>query len=663
MPSPFRTPDAPAQVATELLDCVTDGVAAIDEGSVVVQRNAALTRQLADVPDLAAALLEGPSGARDIVLPDRAGAIRHLVITRTRREQGYVVVVRDTTAVREGEQQLRASKERFRRTFESSPVGMALVAAGTGAVLAANAALSRLLHQPLSSLAGRHADDVLLTADGDTVMQLVGPTPVEVAFRRPDRLACWGLVSQTVVDEGVGGLLLVQVEDVTERVVARRALAHQALHDPLTGLANRRVLVDHLEHALRAGERHRVHESVGLLFVDLDLFKQVNDTYGHDAGDTLLREVARRLEHVVRARDRVARLGGDEFVVVVADPGHSERLIDMARRIESSLASPVQCGASRLHVTASVGVTRSRPGQTAEELLREADLAMYRAKSLGRNRFEVFDASLRREAEEQLLVERLLRSALDRGGVALEYQPIYEQVSGQVVAVEALSRLRGPAGEVVGPVRFIPIAEITGLIVPLGLGILESALAQAAHWRAAGHRLRMAVNVSARQAGRSDFEEIVLAAIERHGLPPDALELEITETAFISAGSSTLGQLVRLRDRGVRIAIDDYGTGHASLAYLHRLPATSVKVDATFVAGLPDDQRAAAIVRAVSRLASDIGVDCVAEGVETTAQREWLTTHAPQALLQGNLLARPLPADQVPLARMRPHVASPRVPS
>jgi diguanylate cyclase (GGDEF)-like protein/PAS domain S-box-containing protein len=640
---------------------VTDGVAAIDEGPVVLQRNAALTRLLADVPDLAEALLVGPYGARDVVMPDRSGAQRHLVITRTPRARGCVVVVRDTTSLREGEQQLRASEERFRRSFESSPVGMALVAAGTGVVLAANAALSRLLHQPLSSLAGRCADDVLLTADGDAVMRLVGPTPVEVAFRRPDGLACWGLVSQTVVDEGVGGLLLVQVGDVTERVVARRALAHQALHDPLTGLANRRVLVDHLEHALRAGERNVVHESVGLLFVDLDLFKQVNDTYGHDTGDALLQEVARRLERIVRAQDRVARLGGDEFVVVVADPGHSERLIDMARRIETSVAQPVQCGAMPVHVTASVGVTRSRPGQSAEDLLREADLAMYRAKSLGRNRFEVYDADLRREAEEQVLVERLLRDALDRGGMWLDYQPIVEQDTGHVVAVEALSRLRGPAGELIGPVRFIPVAESTGLIIPLGLGVFDSALTQAAHWRATGHRLRVAVNVSARQVGRADFEDVVLAAVERHDLPPDTLELEITETALVSAGSSTLGQLVRLRDRGVRIAIDDYGTGHASLAYLHRLPATSVKVDASFVAGLPDDHRAAAIVRAVSRLASDIGVDCVAEGVETDQQRDWLATHAPRALLQGNLLSPPVPADQVPLDRLVPSVPGPRV--
>jgi diguanylate cyclase (GGDEF)-like protein len=625
-----------------MLDSVDVGIAALDGQGRLARCNDALRALTDDVPGLVDELVGGDDHDRELRLADRGGTDRHLVVGH-RREERDVVVVHDVTEVRQAEQRLRASEERFRRTFEGSPVGMALVAGRPRAVVAANAALTRFLHVRVGSLAGRPADDVLVCDDGRPVQAVAGTTAVELAFHRPDGTTGHGLVSQTVVDPE--GLVLVQVEDVTERVQARLALAHQAAHDPLTGLANRRTVVEHLQVALTSDP-----EGVGLLFVDLDRFKQVNDAYGHDVGDQLLVEVAHRLESVVRSGDRVGRLGGDEFVVVCWPLGSAERLSDVASRVERAIAAPVHCGRTRVHVTASVGTTRARAGLLPEDLLREADTAMYRAKTRGRSRVEEYDASLRREVEEQVAVEALLRSALDSGAVELDYQPIVDSRTAAVVSVEALARLRTPTGEVVRPSRFIPVAESTGLVVPLGLAVLDAGLRQVAHWHSGGHRVRLAVNVSAGQVARADFEAAVSSALDRHGVAPEHLELEITESALVAAGASTLQQLLRLRDTGVRIAIDDYGTGHASLSYLHRLPATTVKVDASFVAGVPHDARATAIVRAVSRLAEDVGVDCVAEGVETGEQRDWLAEHAPRALLQGFLLARPRPAGLVALA-------------
>ncbi|MFP5255413.1 MAG: putative bifunctional diguanylate cyclase/phosphodiesterase [Acidimicrobiia bacterium] len=423
--------------------------------------------------------------------------------------------------------------------------------------------------------------------------------------------------------------------------VAAQALSWQARHDPLTELPNRALLLERLTEALAGAAA--TERTTAVLSLDLDRFQQVNDTMGHDAGDRVLLETASRLRATLRDTDLVARLSGDEFIVVAGVPDDPQEAVQLAERLRAVLARPIWLPQGNVTLSASVGIAFDA-GHGASTLLRDADTALHKAKAHGGDRAEVFDESLRAEAIRRVAAEQILRRALDEDGLRVLYQPIVDLHDGRLVGAEALLRVVGPHQELLTPASFIAIAEETGLIVPLGAGVLDRACAQLAAWqRDLGDRApqHVSVNLAARQL-TGQFPAVVEGALAVHGLRPDQLVLELTETALIEAGQEALDSVNRLHALGVRLAIDDFGTGYSSLAYLKRFPVDIVKIDRSFTRGLGTDQHDTEIVRAVVALARSLDLVCVAEGVETVEQLRHLHRLGCDEA-QGYLLARPLP--------------------
>ena len=397
-------------------------------------------------------------------------------------------------------------------------------------------------------------------------------------------------------------------------------LAHRVLHDPLTDLPNRALFFDRLALALARLRRHQT--SIAVLFIDLDNFKVVNDSLGHGAGDRLLVELAARLRHAIRPSDTIARFGGDEFVVLCEDIHQARDAVVVGQRIVEATAAPFQLEGRDMYVTASVGVALGLDSEaTPETLLRDADAAMYRAKERGPGRVEVFDEALRARIMERLDLENGLRRALRGDELRVYYQPQMSASEGRIVGVEALLRWQHPERGLLEPAHFVPLAEETGMIVEIGRWVLREACRQTAEWRAAGLQLDIAVNVSARQLAQPDIVEVVQEALAESGLPPNALCLEITESAVMRDPESALATLTLVKDLGVKVALDDFGVGFSSLAQLRELlPLHALKVDRSFITGIADDDRNSAIVAAVVMMATTLGVTAVAEGVETADQ-------------------------------------------
>jgi diguanylate cyclase (GGDEF)-like protein len=407
--------------------------------------------------------------------------------------------------------------------------------------------------------------------------------------------------------------------DRAQREDAERRLRHEADHDALTGLPNRTQFRRRLQAALSAATSDR---RVAVVFVDLDDFKVINDSLGHNAGDLLLVAVAQRLREALRPEDVLARFGGDEFVVClegIANERHAQRVAD---RMGAALRAPVVLDADPRFVTCSIGIALAEAaGTDPDALLRDADLAMYRAKSHGKARAELFSATLREDAMDRLELETGLRAALGAGELQLAYQPEIDLRSGQLVAVEALLRWQHPTRGMVAPATFIPLAEVNGLIIPIGAWVLREACAQGAAWQAESADLVVAVNVSPRQLADPDFECHVREALAQAGLAPDRLCLEITESAVVADPDAAVETLGRLKDIGVRLALDDFGVGHSSLSQLKLLlPVDTLKIDKSFIDGLTNDPEDQAIAQAVVDLARSLGMATVAEGIETCKQ-------------------------------------------
>lgn len=437
--------------------------------------------------------------------------------------------------------------------------------------------------------------------------------------------------------------VLVLVADLATIAVERHGLqarlAHGALHDELTGLPNRRLLLARLRDQFSSPESRG-----GLLFVDLDRFKLINDSLGHEAGDTLLREVTLRFQRALRPADLVARVGGDEFVVLCPDLDSSEAVVRVADRLTTALVEPIDLPGGRVVVSASIGVVQVHGEREPTAVLQDADLAMYEAKQLGRNRTSVFHAGLRDRAIVRLEVENALRDAIRSDEMHLHYQPVIRLRDGRMTGVEALLRWQRPGVGMVQPGAFVPVATDTGLILPLGRWVIEQAGAAAARWP----ELEVAANLSARQLTDADLVDFVAEVLERNGVAPNRLCLEVTEADLIVDTELVVDQLARFKALGVRLAIDDFGTGFATLDYLRRFASADVlKVDASFVAGVTDpSSHDLAIVSAAMVLADNLGFDTVAEGVETEAQREVLERlGCSQA--QGYLFSRPVEADAI----------------
>jgi diguanylate cyclase (GGDEF)-like protein len=406
------------------------------------------------------------------------------------------------------------------------------------------------------------------------------------------------------------------------RLRMEERVRHQALHDPLTGLPNRAVLTDRLEHALeRSGRRER---SVALLFIDLDHFKTVNDSLGHRAGDELLVQVADRLRTLVRSGDSIARFGGDEFIVLIDEMQRVEEAAELAHRLGAMLDEPFTLGGDTVFVTASIGIAvPSRERTTADALLRDADAAMYLAKEHGRAGFEFFDATLRRRAVERMRTETALRWALEREEIRVYYQPVVDLRDGRVVAVEALARWQHPDRGLLLPDVFIPLCEESGLIVPMGKLVLEQACQQLAAWARHGvgaDDLVMNVNISARQLADPNCSAIVSKALRSAGLEPHRLALEITESSLVDQGPRVAETIAQLQTLGVRLVLDDFGTGYSSLSYIQRFPLDSIKLDMTFVSTLVEDPTQQALVGGIISIAHALGLQTVLEGVETRQQ-------------------------------------------
>jgi diguanylate cyclase (GGDEF)-like protein/PAS domain S-box-containing protein len=473
-------------------------------------------------------------------------------------------------------------------------------------------------------------------------MRSTGTCTLELRMRRKDGSWCRleTVVNNLLGDPSVNGLVLTG-HDVTQRRELEEQLAHQAFHDPLTSLANRALFLDRVTHALERSKR--TFARVGVLFVDLDDFKTVNDSLGHAAGDELLVGVGLRLREAVRDADAVARLGGDEFAVLLedVDAGSAEAV---ASRLLASLEAPVVVEGTELFPRASIGIALGAPGTLASSLLREADAAMYDAKSAGKSRYSTFRPELHQAANEALALKADLIRALSADELEVRYQPIVELESGRVAAFEALTRWQHAERGAVSPAEFIPLAEETGVIVDLGRMVLRRACVTLAELRrsipAAGE-LRVTVNVSGRQLHGTSIVEDVRSALRESGIEPAALTLELTESTLVRDVDDSVSRLRELKDLGVRLAIDDFGTGFSSLAYLQRFPVDVLKIAREFVQEMGSDDGKARVASAVLRLGSTLSLDVVAEGIETPAQRDQLLGLG-CGYGQGFLFAKPL---------------------
>ncbi|HYR26055.1 MAG TPA: EAL domain-containing protein [Aquabacterium sp.] len=569
----------------------------------------------------------------------------------------YVSIQANVTAQRQAHEALRASERRLAEaqrlarmaSFESDLQGGARVwSPGAEGILGVSP--DQLPLDFAAHLAGVHPEDQsTLQQAFDTLQHERRPYELDYRWRDPAsggwrwiRERCYHLPAEAGLPERLCGLVF----DISATKDAHDRIHFLAWHDTLTGLANREQLKAILRMEMEAAQV--AGQQMALLFVDLDRFKTINDSLGHQVGDELLRACALRLRETVRAHDVVGRLGGDEFVIVL--PGLDDEAVvgRIVAKLLDRLAEPLSLDGRELHVTASVGISLyPRDGDSVTELMRHADVAMYQAKARGRNTHCFFSQELTARSAARFELESQLRLALVRREFSLHFQPQFRGDTGALIGFEALLRWQTPSGEWVPPDQFIPVAEESGLIQDIGDWVLAEACAQWRRWQAPGRRpLRVAVNISAWQLRDRGLPERIQRLVAEHGLPPDALELELTETVAMHDPAASIALMRELRERGVSLAVDDFGTGYSSLAYLKTLPIQRIKLDRTFVKDMdlnPDDK---AICRAAIQMARSLGLEVVAEGVETEAQRAYLADQGCD-LMQGYHLGRPLPADQV----------------
>jgi diguanylate cyclase (GGDEF)-like protein/PAS domain S-box-containing protein len=555
--------------------------------------------------------------------------------------------------------QSRAQRHGVRRlsdAFAYASIGLAVVDRN-GLVEAANPALAALLGEEVAALAGVPFVDLVEPSARAELLRVAGEVRAgrsagarfEARVRQSAGLGRWALVAVSRAEADEGDRLVVQVEDINDRRLVESKLAHQASHDMLTGLPNRSEML------VLMGAAFAAREPMALLFIDLDRFKWVNDSLGHEAGDLLLVEVADRLRRVLRPGDVVARLGGDEFVVLAHGVREVGTAVALADRVAEALRRPVRLpGERESYASASIGIAIAGAGDGPETLLRDADTAMYQAKAAGGGGYAVFTPSMRAATVRHHEIENALRRAVHAGGLTVVYQPEVRVAEETVRGFEALVRWTDPTWGSVPPSEFVPIAEESDLILALGELVLRRALADAARWPRLpdGQRPMLSVNVSRRQLVQPGFPGLVAALLDATGVPASSVCLEVTETALTQNVESVVAALHELRALGVVIAIDDFGTGHASLTYLTRLPVDVLKVDRLFVSGLGTDQRSAAIVGAVAAMGRAFSLAVVAEGVEDDVQLGALR-ELDVDLAQGYLFSRAVPNEDVP-ALIRP---------
>ncbi|MHB8636089.1 MAG: putative bifunctional diguanylate cyclase/phosphodiesterase [Fimbriimonadaceae bacterium] len=526
---------------------------------------------------------------------------------------------------------------------------------GTGRLLFVSPAITTLLGVSETAALGTplyafvHADDVLIART--VIEQAHSPNArIQQEWRMTDASGavrtCEARLTNLLDNPDVGGIL-VTLRDVTERDRFEQELTHQAFHDALTGLPNRALVTDRIRGALERSKRSG--ESSGLLFIDLDNFKYVNDSLGHDEGDRLLVELAARFKACVRGGDTVARLGGDEFTILMEDVAVDGGLVRTAEAILASLRQPVVLDGRTIVATASIGMALSDSSCTPASLLRDADTAMYHAKTSGKASYALFNRAMSAKVIERLDLEGELRTALAGHQMHLVYQPICELASGRVTGIEALLRWQHPTRGLIAPLTFIPIAEETGLILPLGEWVLRTACLAAADWVAAGdvpETFTVSVNVSMRQLLEQSFVERVLAILAETKLAARHLKLEITESVIMQNLEDCVLKMRQLQQAGVRFAIDDFGTGYSSMAYLSSLPVDTLKIDRSFINRIGGEGDGNAIIQAIMTMAQALSLNVTSEGIETSEQLRFLNVLGCQQG-QGYLFAKPLEAARV----------------
>jgi diguanylate cyclase (GGDEF)-like protein/PAS domain S-box-containing protein len=550
---------------------------------------------------------------------------------------------------------LRESEERFRSAFDHA-AGMALVAPD-GRWIKVNRSLCEMLGYTQEQLLATnfqsitHADDLglMMSNVGKLVDGTLSTNQMEQRYLHRQGHMVWVLLSITVVREEQSESinLIFQIQDITDRKRAEARLLHEAMHDVLTGLPNRALFMDHLKLSVERVKR-RDDRLFAVLFLDLDRFKIINDSLGHMVGDQLLVGIARRLETCLRPGDTVARLGGDEFTILLEDLNGAGEAIDVAERLQKSLARPFNLNGHEVFTTVSIGIALSATGyDRPDDVLRDADTAMYRAKMLGKARHEVFDKTMHARAMNLLQMESDLRRAVERKEFFLQYQPIITLETGRVRGFEALVRWQHPERGFISPSEFISIAEETGLIIPIGQWVLEEACRQIHLWQGQFPQyppLQISVNLSVKQFTNTDLIAHIKGALEETGVDPHSLKLEITESMVMENVEAAIEMLQQLRSLGIELSIDDFGTGYSSLSYLHRFPISTLKIDRSFVSRMAANNENAEIVRTIMMLARSLKMDVVAEGVENAEQLSQLKALDCE-YGQGYYFSKPLSAD------------------
>ena len=529
---------------------------------------------------------------------------------------------------------LNESEQQFRITFDHA-AGMGLTTT-KGEWVRVNKSLCKLLGYSEADLLKTTLHSLSHPEDAEWLKEQltnllrgsIASVQLEQRFIRQDAGIAWVVLSAAKIADGdkKSAKLILQMQDITDRKSVEERLLHEALHDGLTGLPNRALYMDHLRKAVARWKR-RDRGAFAVLFLDLDGFKGINDTLGHLAGDQLLVEFTQRLIENVRPGDTFARMGGDEFSILLDDLNDLNDAIIAVKRLHRNLEAPFRLSGREVFVTSSIGVALSTPEYVdPEEILRHADAAMYRAKKLGKGRYEVFDRTTSKRLERQSQIETDLSRAVERAELFLEYQPIVALETGRIAGFEALLRWQHPTLGMVAPPDFITVAEATGAIVPIGEWVLEESCRQTREWQKSCPQnppLYISVNLSVKQFTQPNLVEQVAIALHNAGLDPSGLKLEITESMLMSADSA-IRMLSQLHALGVGISIDDFGTGYSSLSYLHRLPIGNLKIDRSFVISMSANRESFEIVRTIITLAQSLNLTIVAEGIETNEQLQML---------------------------------------
>ena len=569
---------------------------------------------------------------KDGTLVEVEGAVSTVVISGKK----YVMTaVRDISERKRAEEALRESEHKFRTLIESTSEGL-LQVDNEDCVLFVNSRLCEMVGYSADELMGACWIKTLLDDGGEELVKQANERRqraisdrYEICLKAKTGESVWVTVSGAPILDSENVIIgsLGVFSDITTRKRAEEQLLHDAFHDNLTGLANRALFMDHLRMTIERGKS--LHSNpYAVLFLDFDRFKVINDSLGHAEGDLLLNHIARRLESATRTGDLVGRLGGDEFVVLLSEMLVEDDAVQVAERIQESLENPFDLSGSEVYISASIGIALSAAGHLrAEDMLRDADIAMYRAKANGRARYQVFDQEMHQQATSHLQLETEMRQALERGDFALYYQPIMNLETNRLAGFEALVRWIHPERGVISPIEFIPAAEENNLILPLGRWILQESCRQLREWQKknpAAEDLKVSVNLSGKQFLQSDLAEQIVLSLVAADLAPRCLKLEITESYLMENSEKVTEIMERLREIGVEISLDDFGTGYSSLSYLHRLPVDYLKIDRSFVSRITDSRENSEIVYTIIKLAQNLKMKVIAEGIETIEQLEHL---------------------------------------